>query len=257
MGPPAKPLSSRVGVVTGASSGIGEAIAGALADAGMAVMLGARRGDLLAAVCERIRARGGRADFVVTDMRAEAQVEALVDAAVDRLGGLDTLVNNAAVGFLRTIAEGDSDEWRVMLETNVLGTLWACRAALRHMLPAGRGDIVNVTSAAAAVPWPYLGVYGASKAAVHALTGTLRAEVAPQGLRVMAITMHNVGGTGFSGSFDAELMPTAVARWLDMGLLNAEAPLIEPADVARAVVFQLTQPAAASVHELSIRSRAN
>ena len=222
----------------------------------MAVVCGARRTDRLAALCAEIGAEGGTADWVGTDLRDEQQVERLVQRAVDRHGGVDALVNNGAVGYVRTIAAGRTDEWRATLETNLLGTLFACRAALRHMLPQRRGDIINVTSAAID-GWPYLGVYGASKAAIHALSAALRAEVAPAGLRVMTIAIHNVAGTEFGANFDPAVLPTAIARWRELGLLNAAAPMITPADVARAVVFQLTQPDAANVRELSIRSRAN
>jgi NADP-dependent 3-hydroxy acid dehydrogenase YdfG len=251
------PLAGRVGVVTGASAGIGAAVARALAAAGMAVVLGARRADRLAAVCEAIRAGGGRAEPVPADMRDEAQVEALVAVAVERHGRLDALINNAASGSVRPVAEGRTEEWRAVLETNVLGVMIACRAALRHMLPCGRGDIVTMSSASAHEAWPYLAAYAASKAAVHTFSRALRAEVAPQGIRVMTIEVHNVGGTEFADTFDPVVLPAALQRWHELGLVNPQAPLIEPDDVARAVVFQLSQPDAASVHELVIRSRAN
>src|SRR4029077_16478583 len=137
------------------------------------------------------------------------------DGAAARHGRLDELVNNAAVGHIRTIAEGRSEEWRAVLETNVLGTLVACRAALRHMLPRGAGDIVNVTSASAHEAWPYLAAYSGSKAAVHTLSRALRAEVAEQGIRVMTIEIHNVA-TEFATNFDPELLPAATQRWREL-----------------------------------------
>lgn len=249
-------LSGRVGVVTGASSGIGAAVARALAAAGMRVVIGARRRDRLTEVVDSIRLLGGVAEAVVTDMRDEAQVERLVDEAAARHGQLDALVNNAAAGFIRTIAEGRTEEWRATFETNVLGTLFACRAALRHMLPRGRGDILNMTSASAHEAWPYLAAYAASKAAIHTLSRGLRAEVAPHGIRVMTIEIHNVASE-FGANFDPELLPIATQRWSALGLLNRDSPLLAPEDVARAVVFQLSQPEPASIHELTIRSRAN
>jgi NADP-dependent 3-hydroxy acid dehydrogenase YdfG len=250
-------LAGRVGVVTGASAGIGAAVARALAAAGMTVILGARRTERLAEVCAAIRTDGGQADFVATDMRDEVQVERLIATAVERHGQIDALVNNAAIGTVRTIADGRTDEWRAILETNVLGTLIACRAALRHMLPRGRGDILNMTSASAHEAWPYLAVYAASKAAIHSLSRGLRAEVAGKGIRVMTIEIHNVGGTDFASNFEAELMPLAIKRWQELGLLNPQTPTLDPADVARAVVFQLSQPDPVSLHHLTIRSRAN
>jgi NADP-dependent 3-hydroxy acid dehydrogenase YdfG len=251
------PLSGRVGVVTGASAGIGAAVARALAEAGMAVVLGARRAEPLLAVRDDIRARGGTAEAVVTDLRDERQVEGLVAAAVERHGGLDALINNAAVGTLGTVAEGRTEDWRAVLETNVLGVSVACRAALRHMLPCGRGDILTMTSASGREGWPYLALYSASKAAVHVFSRALRAEVASVGIRVMTIEIHNVGGTEFASALDPSQLPAALTRWRELGLLNPEAELIAPEDVARAVVFQLAQPDPASVHEIVIRSRAN
>src|SRR5438094_5829645 len=149
-------LAGRVAVVTGASSGIGRAVAEQLAAAGVRVVLAARRAERLAEAVAVIRAAGGEAEAGVTDLRDEAQVERLIDGTVARHGRLDALINNAAVGHIRPVAEGRSEEWRAVLETNVLGTLIACRAALRHMLPRGAGDIVNMTSASAHEAWPYL-----------------------------------------------------------------------------------------------------
>jgi len=250
-------LSERIGVVTGASSGIGAATARALAGAGMRLVLGARRGGQLATLCNDIRAAGGHAHAVATDMRDEAQVERLVATAVERYGHLDALVNNAAIGTVRTIADGRTEEWRAIFETNVLGTLAACRAALRNMLPRGAGDILNVTSASAHEAWPYLSVYAASKAAVASLSRGLRAEVAGQGIRVMTIEIHNVGGTDFASHFDPAVLPSAIKRWEELGLLSRESPMITADDVARAVLFQLSQPDPASIHHVTIRSRAN
>jgi len=250
-------LAGRVALVTGASAGIGAATAQALAAAGMAVMLGARRAERLASVCDQIRAAGGEADWRTTDLRDPLEVDALVDAAARRWGRLDALVNNAAVGAVGPVAEGDLEDWRAILETNVLATMVACRAALRHMLPRGQGDILNVGSASAHEPWPHLAAYAASKAAVVAFSRSLRAEVAAQGVRVMTIEIHNVQGTDFAAGFDPARLPAAVARWIEVGVLNPKAPSIAPADVARAIVFQLSQPPPASVHDLVIRSREN
>jgi NADP-dependent 3-hydroxy acid dehydrogenase YdfG len=245
-----------VGVVTGASSGIGAAVARELAAGGMRVVLGARRRARLEEVVASIRRAGGVADYVETDMRVEGEVERLIATAIDRHGQLDAVVNNAAVGYLRTIADGRSEEWRSTFETNVLGTLVACRAALRHMLPRGRGDIVNVTSASAHEAWPYLAAYAASKAAIYTVSRALRAEVAGLGVRVMTIEVHNTA-TEFGANFDPDLLPIATRRWVELGLLNPNVELITPEDVARAIVFQLSQPERASVHDLEIRARGN
>lgn len=249
-------LAGRVGVVTGASSGIGAATARALAAAGMTVVLGARRGERLAALCDEIRVGGGVADFQMTDLRDEAQVTALVDAAAARHGRLDALVNNAGTGVIRLVEEGRTEEWRAILETNVLGTLVACRAALKHMLPRGRGDILNMTSVSASEAWPYMAAYAGSKAAVYALSQALRREVAPRGVRVMTIAVHNVGSE-FGMGFDPEVLPLATRRWVELGLLNPEAAVLDPAEIGRAIVFMLAQSDPTSVHEIEVRSRAN
>ncbi len=251
------PLADRVGVVTGASAGIGAATARALARAGMTVLLAARRAEALAGVCDQIRDAGGRAEALVADVREPAQVDGLVDAAVARFGRLDAVVANAAMGVLRPIAEARVEEWRTVLDTNLIGTVLLCRAALRVMLPARAGDIVLMGSASAQGAWPYFGAYAASKAAVMSLARTLRAEVAADGIRVMTVDIHNVAGTEFAAGLDPALLPGAIQRWVQLGVLNPNAPLIAPEDVARAVVFQVSQPQPASVHELVIRSREN
>jgi NADP-dependent 3-hydroxy acid dehydrogenase YdfG len=247
-------LPGRVVVVTGGSSGIGAATARALASEGAQIVIGARRAGRLAEVADAIRAAGGTVEAVPTDMRDEAQVERLIARAVDRFGVLDALVNNAATGNLRTIAEGRSDEWRSTLDTNVLGVLVACRAALRHMLPRKAGDIVNVASVSAHGAWPYLAVYAASKAAVHALSRGLRAEVAEQGVRVTTVDVHNVASE-FGVGFDPDVLPVALRRWHELGLVRPESPLLAPDDVARAIVFQLAQPDPVSIHEITVRAR--
>ncbi len=252
-----QPLAGRVGVITGASTGIGAATARAMARAGMAVMLGARRTEQLAAVRDEIRAAGGQAEARTTDVREPAQVEALVEGAVARFGRLDAVVGNAAVGVLRPIAEGRVDEWRAVLETNLIGAMVLCRTALTYFLPQRCGDVLLMGSAASAGAWPYFGAYAASKAGVLALARALRAEVAAQGIRVMTIDIHNVAGTDFAAGLDPATLPSAVQRWASLGLLNPSAPSIGPDDVARAVVFQLAQPPPACVHDLVIRSREN
>lgn len=244
-------------VVTGASSGIGEAVARALGASGAKVMLGARRTEKLEPIAAEITAGGGEGAFRATDLRDEKSVDALIDGTVERFGRIDAIVNNAAYGVVRTIADGRLDEWRGMVETNILGTLCACRAALRHMLPRGEGTILNVTSASAGEAWPYLSVYAGTKAAVHTLSRGLRAEVAGKGIRVLTTEIHNVGGTDFASTFDHDVLPEAMQRWTQLGLLSRESPMLAARDAARAIVFQLSQPDPVSVHHLVVRSRAN
>jgi NADP-dependent 3-hydroxy acid dehydrogenase YdfG len=247
-------LDGTVIVLTGASSGIGAASARLLAANGARLMLAARREDNLRKLCTEI---GANVDYCVTDMRHESDVDRLVDTAVERFGKLDAIVNNAAYGTVRTIADGRSDEWRATIETNFLGVLSACRAALRHMLPQRHGSILNVTSASAHEAWPYLSVYAASKAAIHTVSDGLRCEVAPQGIRVMTLEVHNIAGTDFASSFDRAVMPAAVQSWEKLGLLRRDTPMLTPDDAARAILFQLAQPDPVSIHHLTLRSRGN
>jgi NADP-dependent 3-hydroxy acid dehydrogenase YdfG len=249
-------LHDRVGIVTGSSSGIGAATARALAAEGMTVVLAARRLERLRAVADAIRAEGGTAEVAEFDLRDEASVDALVDSTVQRHGRLDALVNNAAMGVLRRIEDGDTAEWRAVVETNVLGTLAACRAALRHMLPRGRGDLVNMTSVSAFEAWPYLGVYAGSKAAVHTFSNSLRAEVGGRGIRVMTMQVHGIA-TEFAAGFDPQALATAGQRWVELRLLNREAEVIDPAHVGRTIAFMLAQPPNVSLHDVTLRPRSN
>jgi len=251
-----RPLDGRVGVVTGASAGIGAATARALAAAGARVVIGARRAERLATVEREIRAGGGTVVSVPTDLRVPAQVARLVDTAARRFGQLDVLVNNAAIGALGLVEDQTAEEWRQVLDTNVLAVIVGSQAALRHMLPRGRGDILNVSSATVQSGWPYFAAYAASKAAVDAFTRSLRAEVSGRGLRVTSINVHNTT-TEFAAGFDQALLAKALGRWAQLGLFNPEAPSIAPSVVADAIVFQLSQPEGASIHELAIRARAN
>jgi NADP-dependent 3-hydroxy acid dehydrogenase YdfG len=222
----------------------------------MTVVLAARRLDRLREVADAIRGDGGTAEVAEFDLRDEASVDALVDGTVQRHGRLDALVNNAAMGVLRRIEDGDTGEWRAIFETNVLGTLAACRAALRHMLPRGHGDLVNVTSGSAHEAWPYLGAYAGSKAAVHTVSNSLRAEVGGRGLRVMTIQVHGIA-TEFAAAFDPAVLATAAKRWEELGLLNREAEVIDPARVGGTVAFMLAQPPNVSLHDVTLRPRNN
>jgi NAD(P)-dependent dehydrogenase (short-subunit alcohol dehydrogenase family) len=236
----------RVAVVTGAAGGVGRACVTAFVEAGWEVACIDR--------IDRPAWMPGRW-YAQLDLGVRFAAERL-RAFFDEVGQIDALVNNAAIGHIRLVEDGRTAEWRAQIETNLLGTMIACRAALRHMLPRGAGDIVNMTSASAHEAWPYLAAYSASKAAIDTFSRALRAEVAPRGLRVMTVEIHNVASE-FGTNFDPTVLPTALQRWKETGLVNPETPLLAPEDVARAVAFQLAQPERASIHSLEIRSRAN
>ncbi|ROP52752.1 SDR family oxidoreductase [Streptomyces sp. PanSC9] len=184
-------LSGRTAVVTGAASGIGEAVALQLAAQGARVALLARRTDRLDAVVEKIRADGGRALAVTADVTDDASVEAARELVHETFGAVDLVVNNAGVMLPNPVGAGRLDEWQRMLDTNVTGVLRIIRAFTADLVAAateGRtADLVNVSSIGAHVPFPDYAVYGATKAAVTYLSQSLRTEFGPRDVRVTNI----------------------------------------------------------------------
>ncbi|POX50545.1 short-chain dehydrogenase [Streptomyces sp. Ru71] len=184
-------LSGRTAVVTGAASGIGQAVAALLAAQGARVALLARRGDRLEAVVEKIRADGGEALAVVADVTDEESVARAAEAVRTAYGRVDLVVNNAGVMLPRPVEEGRIDEWQRMLDTNVTGVLRVVRAFTGDLVgAAGEGataDLVNISSIGAHIPFPNYAVYGATKAAVTYLSQSLRTEFGPRDVRVTNI----------------------------------------------------------------------
>ncbi|MGY1603654.1 SDR family NAD(P)-dependent oxidoreductase [Geodermatophilus sp. SYSU D00815] len=243
---PARPLSGTVALVTGASSGIGEATAVALADAGAAVAIGARRRDRLDGLAARLADRGARVLPLDLDVTDEQACRDAVAATRAELGGLDVLVNNAGVMLLGTIVGADPEDWRRMISTNVMGVLYMTAAAIEGMVEQGSGDVVNVSSVAGRTARKGAGVYNASKWAVNAFSESLRQEVTARGVRVSLVE---------PGAVDTELrthitQPGARAdseRYAEgMRQLLAE-------DVARAVLYVVTQPPHVAVNEVLVR----
>jgi NAD(P)-dependent dehydrogenase (short-subunit alcohol dehydrogenase family) len=183
-----KSLEGKVAIVTGATSGIGRASATALAAAGAKVALAGRREAEGNTVAEEVRRAGGEALFVRTDVADEAQVKALVDAAVDRFGRLDIAFNNAGVeGHPKPVTEVDADDYHFTFDINVGGVLWAMRYEIPAMLAGGGGSIINTSSVLGHRGIAGAGVYSASKHAVEGLTKTAALEVSAQGVRVNSV----------------------------------------------------------------------
>jgi len=178
---------ARRALVTGGASGLGLAAAELLAARGWQLALLDRDEPRLASAAEALRALGSpHCEAFTVDVTDEATVRFAVDAFAGRVGGLDVALNGAGVAVAGSIAATPADDWRWILDINVLGVLHACRAEAPHMQAAGRGLIVNVASAAAFVSAPVMGAYNASKAAVVALSETLHQELAPDGVQVTA-----------------------------------------------------------------------
>ena len=241
------PLSGRVAAITGASSGIGEATALALAQAGAAVSLGARRVDRLEALAAKIEGSGGRAIAVECDVADEASAHAFIAATVEQLGRLDILVNNAGVMLLGPIEGTDTDEWRQMMDVNVLGLLYCTQAAMPHLRDGGHGHIVNVSSVAGRTASAFVGVYNATKWAVTGFSEALRQEAAMSKIRVTCVE---------PGMVETELPshntnPLVVER-IDK-LKEKYGEVLEAEDIADAILHAVTAPPRVNVNEVLIR----
>src|SRR5215216_1264702 len=180
-------LNGKVAVVTGASSGIGEATVRALAAEGAAVVAGARRKERLEGLVGEVSQGGGKAIGVECDVTDEDQAHDLVRRAVDEFGRVDILVNNAGVMLLSRIENGLSEQWRQMFEVNVMGLLYATHAAIGHMKGQGSGHLINISSVAGRKVRVTGGVYSGTKFAVYAISEALRMELLEDNIRVTVV----------------------------------------------------------------------
>lgn len=218
---------SGTAIVTGASSGIGRAIAETFARDGLSVVVCSRSADNVDPVADAIREDGGRALAVECDVRDRADVEALVDATVAEYGSIDILVNNAGASFVAGFDDISPNGWETIVETNLTGT-YHCTHVAADALKDGGGTVVNITSVAGVLGSPYMSHYGAAKAAVGNLTRSLAAEWAPAGVRVNAIAPGFVATPGLASQMGID------AEDLDREEVDREiGTMQEIADVAR------------------------
>lgn len=263
-------LDAKVAVVTGASSGIGLAIAKGLAAEGANVVLSGRKRGPMDEAAKAISSNGAKATVRQTDVRDEKQMAELVDAAIAEFGKLDIMVNNAGVNLFDNVLEGDVQKWRETLETNVIGTALGCREAYRVMKGKG-GHIVNVTSVAARYAEPESPIYAASKHAAGALTESLRLALQGKGIRVTAV-MPGAVATNLVRTMPQEQL-FAIGRmfgldpeqWgitpgdhlpqevFDRVLAVARQFVMSPEDIADVVVFAVTAPEAVHINEIMVR----
>lgn len=244
-------LTGTVGLVTGASSGIGAATARQLAALGTSVALVARRRDRLEALAAEIENSGGAALVVEADITDRAQAQAAVEQTVERFGQLDILINNAGLMLLGPIAGADTEEWDRMISVNLQGLLHTTHAALPHLLKAAEessrrvADIVNISSIAGRVAWNGYGVYNLTKFGVNAFTESLRQEVTRRHVRV---------GTLEPGGVETELGShnKAEVRAEMIDPFYEQTEVLAPEDVADGVSYMVTRPRHASIGELWI-----
>ncbi len=244
-------LKDTVALVTGASSGIGEATALALASRGAAVALAAQRAERLDDLAQRITSAGGRALALEADVSDGEQARRLVKRTVQELGRLDTLVNNAGVMLLGPAVDAPLEEWERMLAVNVQGLLYCAHAALPHLLAAAQdeprrvADMVNISSVAGRVTRSGSGVYNLTKHGVGAFSDSLRQEVSPRHVRVSLVEPGAVD-TELKLHNRPEVQEQMEKRFGDVEILQAS-------DIAEAILFTVTRPRRMAVNELLIR----
>jgi NADP-dependent 3-hydroxy acid dehydrogenase YdfG len=245
----ARALDGTAALVTGASSGIGEATAVALAGQGARVALAARRADRLEALAGRI---GDSALVIEADVAREEEARAAVERTVDELGRLDIVVNNAGVMLLGPAVDAPLEEWRRMVDVNLSGLLAVTHAALPHLLRAaedggGRrvADLVNISSVAGRVARSGSGVYNATKHAVGAFSEALRQEITNRHVRVSLVEPGAVA-TELVGHNRPEVQETILERFGDIERLSAE-------EIADAILYIVTRPRQVAINEILIR----
>ena len=248
----ASSLNDTVAIVTGASSGIGEATALALAAEGAAVALVARRRERIDALAARIAETGAHAVVIEADVTEADAAAHIVERTVAELGRLDVLVNNAGRMLLGRIENAPVEQWREMLDLNVAALMLLSHAALPHLLAAADdnprhvADIVNVSSVAGRVARLGSGAYNASKWAVNAFSEALRQEVTGRHVRVGLVEPGAVDTELASHNTDPEVVASMQRRFGSIERLVAE-------DIAEVITFMVTRPRRAAVNEVLIR----
>jgi NADP-dependent 3-hydroxy acid dehydrogenase YdfG len=247
----AERLDGTVALVTGASSGIGEATARDLAARGAAVAVVARRKDRLDELAARIGGDGGRALVIEADITDQEQARDAVERTVRELGRLDTVVNNAGVMLLGPALDAPLEEWERMVELNVTGLLYVAHAALHHLVRAAEGeprriaDLVNVSSVAGRRATSGSGVYNLTKHGVGAFSEALRQELASRNVRVSLVEPGAVA-TELTTHLRPEIREAAVKTLARVEPLDAQ-------DIADAIAYIVTRPRRVAINEVLIR----
>jgi NADP-dependent 3-hydroxy acid dehydrogenase YdfG len=238
-------IEGKVIVITGASSGLGEAAASHLSDLGATVVLGARRIERIKALAEELNKKGGKALALATDVTQVEQVKALVDAAVKTYGHIDVIINNAGLMPHSPLERLKIDEWNQMIDVNIKGVLYGIAAVLPYMQQQKFGHVINVSSVAGHKIGPNGVVYSATKHAVRVISEGLRQEVKPYNIRSTIIS---------PGAVDTELPNTISEPDVAAGIKDFYKQYAIPANsFARAVAFAISQPEDVDINEILFR----
>lgn len=238
-------IEGKVVVITGASSGLGEITARYLAAEGAIVILGARRNERITALAAEIASRGGKALAMKTDVTDKDQVKRLVDAAVEKFGRVDVIVNNAGLMPVSPLDRLKIDEWDRMIDVNIKGVLYGIAAALPYMQEQRGGHIINVSSVAGHTVSPGFAVYSATKHAVLALSEGLRQEVTEYNIRTTVIS---------PGAIATELPDSISDAAMSERLQKFYARVsIKPDAFAHAVAYAISQPDDVDINEILFR----
>lgn len=242
----ASPVAGKSALVTGASSGIGAAAAAALAAAGARVALAARRAERLNELVAKIEAAGGEAIALPGDVTDERFATGVVHETIDRFDRLDILVNSAGIIQAGGVENGDIEQWRQVIDINLMATLYTCVAAIPHMKAQGNGDIINVSSIAGRRASGPFGAYATSKFGLAALTEGLRQEVGACGIRV-CIVEPGATTTEVADGITDPTVREAIHRHV------TKDGAMQPDDIAAAILLTVTLPARTNISEILIR----
>ena len=239
-------LEGKVALVTGASSGIGEAIALSLAQAGATVAVSARRAERLAGLVERIEAAGAKGLALPGDMTVEADAIKAVEDTVAAFGRIDILINSAGVMQAGGVVGADLDEYRRVFDINMFSALYTSSAAVPHMIAAGCGDIVNISSLAGRKGGPFTSAYSASKHAVNSFTDAMRQELGDKNIRVSTL-MPGATTTEVGDHISDPNWRTAIQAHV------AKDGAVLPRDIGDTIVFMLSLPQNVNIAEITVR----
>jgi NAD(P)-dependent dehydrogenase (short-subunit alcohol dehydrogenase family) len=229
-------LSGQVAVITGGGTGIGRAAAHVLSEHGADVVLASRRVENLERVAREVGERGRRALVVPTDIRDPAACHALIDRTIEEFGQIDILVNNGGGSRMRALGDWTLEGWDDMIALNLRSVWLLSQAAAAHMVPRGRGAIVNISSGAGEMGLPYVAPYGAAKAGVNNLTRSLAAGLGPHGIRVNCIAVGAVKSEGF-----LRAMARAGRDPDEVGSRNAVRRAGLPEEIAYPILFLVSE----------------